>query len=237
MKAFDNKSGAKPEEPAKRRPQGSLLGDLGDRLTKTFSMSERPEAAAKPNGRTNAPFDAEQSPSPSPSPEKVTAPRFSIVRQGYDSEAVDEYVSDLEQELIELDREVADLRARASTGHEVHAEIERVGEQTSKILLAAHDQAQETTRRAQAEADRCISDAASNAVAITEDANRQLRQLEADKRAIRGERKRLVEDMRGLATALSSLAEDADGRFPPDPDGSRPEITVTKTAATPPTAE
>lgn len=231
MKAFDNKPGAKPEEPAKRRPQGSLLGDLGERLTKTFSTSERPQTTAKTNGRTEPPFDAEQP----PPPEKVTAPRFSIVRQGYDCEAVDEYVSDLEQELIELDRELADLRSRTTSGGEIEAEIERLGEQTSKILLAAHDQAQETTRRAQAEADRCISDAASNAVAITEDANRQLRQLEADKRAVRGERKRLLDDMRGLATALSSLAQDADGRFPPDADGtSRPEITVTKTAPGPP---
>lgn len=233
MKAFD-KSGAKIEEPAKRRPQGSLLGDLGDRLTKTFSMSERTETDAKPNGRTEPPFDAEQP----PPPEKVTAPRFPIVRQGYDCEAVDEYVSDLEQELIELDRELADLRSRASAGGEVTAEIERIGEQTSKILLAAHDQAHETTRRAQAEADRCISDAATNAVAITEDANRQLRQLEADKRSIRGERARLLEDMSGLATALSSLADDAADRFPHESDGTaRPEITVTKSTVQPPTDE
>ncbi|MBV9050309.1 MAG: DivIVA domain-containing protein, partial [Solirubrobacterales bacterium] len=157
------------------------------------------------------------------------------VRQGYDCEAVDEYVSDLEQELIELDRELAELRTRTSSSGEVQAEIERIGEQTSKILLAAHDQAQETTRRAQAEADRCISDAASNAVAITEDANRQLRQLEADKRSIRGERTRLLEDIRNLATALSSLAEDAAGRFPIEPDATiRPEITVAAVPVEPP---
>ena len=230
MKAFD-KPDPKFEEPAKRRPQGSLLGDLGDRLTKTFSMSERSETTPKPNGRTEPPFDAEKP----PSPEQVTAPRFSIVRQGYDCEAVDEYVSDLEQELIELDRELAELRTRTTSSGEVQAEIERIGEQTSKILLAAHDQAQETTRRAQAEADRCISDAASNAVAITEDANRQLRQLEADKRSIRGERTRLLEDIRNLATALSSLAEDAAGRFPIEPDATiRPEITVAAVPVEPP---
>ncbi len=223
MKAFD-KPDPKFEEPTKRRPQGSLLGDLSDRLTKTFSMSERTETSPKPNGRTEPPFDAEK-----PPPPEATAPRFSIVRQGYDCEAVDEYVSDLEQELIELDRELAELRTRASSDGEIEAEIERLGEQTSKILLAAHDQAQETTRRAQTEADRCISDAASNAVAITEDANRQLRQLEADKRSIRGERTRLLEDIRNLATALSSLADDAAGRFPVEPDGTtRPEVMVAK---------
>jgi hypothetical protein len=222
MKGFD-----KPgviEESGKKRQQGSLLGDLGDRLSKTFSSSDKTETSVESNGRAEPPFDAEQP----LSPERV-APRFSIVRQGYDCDAVDEYVAELEQELIELDRELAELQAQAPSGGEVKAEIEKVGEQTSQILLAAHEQANETTRRAQAEADRCISDAASNAVKITEDANRQLRQLETDKRSIRGERARLLDDVRGLATALSMLADDASHRFPPEPDGGQmPEIKVSK---------
>ena len=62
-----------------------------------------------------------------------------MARQGYDCVAVDEHVADLERELIELDRELADLRARTPSGRQVEAEIHRIGEQTSTILLAAHD--------------------------------------------------------------------------------------------------
>jgi DivIVA protein len=223
MKAFE-KPGATFEEPVKRRPQSSLLGDLGDRLARTFSVSEREETLRKPNGNGEAPLPDER-----PRTTPVTAPRFSIVRQGYDSAAVDDYLGELEQELIDLDRELAELQARTPSGTKVAAEIERIGEQTSTILLAAHDQAQQTTSRAQAEADRCIADAASNAIAITEDANRQLRQLEADKNSLRAERARLLDDIRGLATTLSSLAADAADRFP-----SEREITVMNAAGEPP---
>ena len=211
MKAFE-RPGAAVEEPEKQRPQNSLLGDLGDRLARTFSAVDRTETRRESNGNTEpSPVDDP------PSRADATAPRFSIVRQGYDCAAVDEYIGELEQELIELDRELADLQARTPSGSEVAAELERIGEQTSTILITAHDQAHETTRRAQSEADRCIADAASNAIAITEDANRQLRQLENDKTALRGERGRLLEDIRGLAASLSSLADDAANRFPADP--------------------
>ena len=224
MKAFE-KPGATFEEPAKRRPQSSLLGDLGDRLARTFSVSEREDTPGKPDGNGEHPLPDGRPPRATP----VTAPRFSIVRQGYDCTAVDDYLGELEQELIELDRELAELQARTPSGTKVAAEIERIGEQTSTILLAAHDQAQQTTSRAQAEADRCIADAASNAIAITEDANRQLRQLEADKNSLRAERARLLDDIRGLATTLSSLAADAADRFP-----SEREATVMKAAGEPP---
>ena len=220
MKASD-KPEVRFEEPVKRRPQSSLLSDLGDRLARTFSVSERMQSPTQLNGGSEGP-DTDERPSRSGPP---TAPRFAIVRQGYECAAVEEYVAELEQELIDLDRELADLQARAPSGNKVAAELERIGEQTAAILLAAHDQAQETTRRAQAEADRCIADAASNAIAITEDANRQLRQLETDKTSLRGERARLLEDIRMLATALSSLADDASERFP-----SEPGITAPKAA-------
>jgi hypothetical protein len=137
-----------------------------------------------------------------------------MARQGYDCVAVDEHVADLERELIELDQELVALRARASSDRHVEAEIQRIGEQTSSILLAAHDKAQETTKAAQAEADRCMADAAANALAITEDANRQLRELEGEMTALKVTRKRLLEDVRGIAGSLTSIADDAGDHFP-----------------------
>jgi cell division septum initiation protein DivIVA len=158
--------------------------------------------------------DEEYLPAPD---EHAVFPRFPMARQGYDRSVVDEHVADLERELIELDRELVELRARATSNRRIEAEIQRIGEQTSSILLEAHDKAQETTRIAQEEADRCVADAAANAVAITEDANRQLRQLEGELTALTVKRQRLLEDVRGIAGSLSSIAEDAGEQFQPAP--------------------
>ena len=59
-------------------------------------------------------------------------------------------------------------------------------------------------------------DAAANAVSMTEDAKRKLRQLDSETDAVWAERGRLIEDVRSVATALFSLAEDATDRFPED---------------------
>lgn len=223
MKAFDfEKPEVAVEEPAKRRPTGSLLGEMSDRLARTFSPVERDDK--RDDRRVDKRVDKREKPGrqrepaaprkPSPHLERATAPRFAVVRQGYDSAAVDEYLAELEQEVVDLDQELADLQSRVPSETKVASEIERLGEQTAKILLAAHDQAHETTARAQAEADRCISDAAANAVKLTDDAKRQMRQLESDHTKLRQERARLLDDIRSLSGALSSLAKDASGRFP-----------------------
>jgi DivIVA domain-containing protein len=140
-------------------------------------------------------------------PWDLLSPRFPVVRRGYDRDAVDDYVAALEAEIEEL-------RAGRDSSGAVAAEIERIGEQTAAILRVAHEQASETTRRAHAEADRCLGAAASNAVAMTQDAKNQLRQLDGETEAIWTERSRLLEDVKQVATSLFSLAEDALERFP-----------------------
>jgi DivIVA domain-containing protein len=153
----------------------------------------------------------------------LIAPRFPVTRRGYDRETVDEYIAELEQELT-------DLRAGRGSSGAVAAEIERIGEQTAAILQVAHEQAGDTLRRAHEEADRCLSAAAVNAVAMTEDAKSQLHRLDAETDVIWRERARLLEDVRRLAGSLSSLAEEALERFPPEPDrlasGESPTVAV-----------
>jgi cell division septum initiation protein DivIVA len=162
-----------------------------------------------------------------PEPEPVPAwegapPRFPIARHGYDCAVVDGHVAELEREITELDSELVELRRRSPSDNEVATEIQRVGEQTSAILLAAHDKAQETTRRAQAEADRCVADAAANALKITEEANQKARRIESETVSLRQERARLLEDIRTLGTTLCSMADDGAARFPVEED-SQPE--------------
>ncbi len=135
--------------------------------------------------------------------------RFPTSLHGYDRAAVDE-------ELAALEREIDELRAQRTPAPVVEAEIERIGEETSAIIRVAHEQASEITRRARVEAERCVADAAANAVSMTEDAKRKLRQLDSETDAVWAERGRLIEDVRNVATALFSLAEDAADRFPED---------------------
>jgi hypothetical protein len=137
--------------------------------------------------------------------------RFPAAALGYNRAAVDHYVS-------ELEREIDELRTDRPPAVSITEEIERLGEQTASILVVAHDQAHETARLAQEQADRCIADAASNAVTITEQARQQLREVDGETDAVWHERRRLIEDVRTTATALFALAEDAIDRFPEDAD-------------------
>ena len=101
-------------------------------------------------------------------------------------------------------------------------EIERIGEQTASILVVAHDQAHETTRRAQEQAERCIADAAANAVSITAEAQERLRELDDETDSVWRERDRLLEDTRGVSQRLAALVDEAVSRFPADADKPSP---------------
>jgi hypothetical protein len=142
-------------------------------------------------------------------------PRYPLARRGYECAAVDEHVSELERELAELGREAALLRAQTASRDEVADEIRRIGEQTSGVLIAAHEQREEMLRTARAEADRCISEARSAANAITAGAAARVRQLEAEAEAVHRERDRLLEDARQVSSALAALTQAAQDRIPP----------------------
>jgi hypothetical protein len=212
-----NRRGITLERPTEPRSRGSRFGELGDRLTRTFSKFDQTQAPSEKQAQVDHSIDVERAVR-----WDEPLPRFPITRQGYDCAAVDEHVAELEQELNDLDRELAQLRVQAPSKGEVAAEMERIGEQTSAILIAAHEQAKETTRLAQAQADRCIADAASNAIATNAEAQRQLRELETERTSLGRERERLLEDIRCTAASLSSLADDAAGRFPPSPEDVSP---------------
>jgi hypothetical protein len=135
-------------------------------------------------------------------------PRFPINRQGYDCDSVDAHVADLEAELADVKRQLAGARAQASARDEVAVEIDRIGEQTSSILVAAHDEAQHTMRLAQTHANTVIADAASYAAALSEEAKLQVQALEAEMMSLSQARQRLIDDVRKTAAALSALADD-----------------------------
>jgi DivIVA domain-containing protein len=208
------RAGVTYDEPARRRSPGTFFADLGDRLARGFNSFDRPqpdEPEWEPYEELDQPTAAvETVPPPGPSRK-----RFPTTLHGYDREAVDDYIDGLEHEIGQM---AATLSAQRSPTTAIEAELARVGEETSAILRVAHEQAAEITRRARVEADRCVQDAAANAVAMTEDAKRKLRQLDSETDAVWAERVRLIEDVRNVATSLFSLAEDASDRFPEDSD-------------------
>src|SRR6202012_3849280 len=126
---------------------------------------------------------------------------FPIVRHGYDRDAVDHYLNELEQE-------IDDLRIQRKSEPTVSDEIKKIGEQAAAILQTAHQQAAETTRKAREEAEKCLSDAAANALAMNDDAKAKLRTLDSETDSVWRERSRLIDDVRSVATALFSLAEE-----------------------------
>ncbi len=212
------RAGATYEEPVKRRSAGSWFADLGDRLARGFNSIDRPPQAEPPA------WDSYDEMDELSATETVAAPepgrkRFPTALHGYDRAAVEEHIDGLE-------RELAHLLAQRSPSAAVDAELSRVGEETSAILRVAHEQAAEITRRAQAQADRCVADAADNAVAMTADANRKLRQLDSETDTVWAERVRLIEDVRNVATSLFSLAEDACDRFPEEAERGTAQVSA-----------
>jgi hypothetical protein len=141
--------------------------------------------------------------------------RFPVAPLGYNRQAVDEQVAELEVELAQL-RDALAQESRSEAPMSIQEELERIGEETASILVVAHDKAHETTQMAQEQAERCIADAAANAVAITEEAKRKLAELAAETDGVSHHRDRLIADVRNISGSLQSLADEAERRFADD---------------------
>lgn len=187
----------------RERVRDALAGlDLGAVARPTFAP-EDPEATQAFDVLAEVPAE-EETGDPDP------AARFAVVPLGYSRPAVEEHIAALERELAELRAQSHPEPAPMS----ISEEIERLGEQTASILIVAHDQAHETTRLAQEQAERCVAEANTNAEAITEQARRRLESLDLETDVVWQERAKLLEDARGIAGELVALVERAESRFP-----------------------
>jgi hypothetical protein len=192
------------EDPP-RSPFAEAAGRFANWISGADRMvEEEPRFADEPE---RDPF-RRLAPPPAPDPEPAEeSSRFPLARFGYNRAAVDEH-------LLGLERELAELRAKHEPVLSINEELERIGEQTASILVVAHDTAHETTRRAQEQADRCVADAAANAVAITRRAQERLAELDGETDSVWRERDRLLQDVRVVSAQLTELADAAAARFP-----------------------
>ena len=133
---------------------------------------------------------------------------FPLALRGYDRLAVDAYVRKTSQL-------VAELQATRSPEAAVRRALERVGEEISGILQRAHETAAQITAQSRSDAEDRLDGARQEAVRLTADAERRVKELDAETDRIWAERHRIVEDARELARQLLVLTESATERFPP----------------------
>ena len=191
---------------------GARLADFRERVVRTLQSLDRgpadqPQLGA---GSDQAPEELLSEVSPPSQDARLPVGPF-----GYSRGAVDERIATLEQGIATLEQELCQLRDSKSP-ISITDEIERLGEQTASILVVAHGQAHETTRKAQEEAERCLADATLNANLLTEEAKRRLQEIDGDTDAVWRERARLLDDARDVGLSLIALAEEAAERFPPE---------------------
>lgn len=207
MASYDQRSLELPRWQ-KQRSSSSGVRELWQRTTRMLA------GAAGGDLDTQATAVTARLPEEADAGDDKFAPRFPLARHGYDRLAVDRRVAQLERDLAEADRELVALRTGADSSEQVKNEIRRVGEQTSAVLVAAHQQRDEMLRNAKAEADRVLSGANANARAITAKAEARVRELDAQNEAVRRERARLLDDFRTLATGLGAVVDAAQERIP-----------------------
>jgi cell division septum initiation protein DivIVA len=208
-------AGFEPPVPTEESPR-SPFSEVAGRFANWITGADRMPGEGTENAyeRDDGPIQQLTRPADSDEPS-----RFPVAQRGYSRAAVDEH-------LLGLERQLAELRAQRPPAISITEELERIGEQTASILVVAHDQAHETTRQAQEQAERCVADAAANAVAITSQAKQRLRELDAETDSVWRERERLLEDVRVVSAALAALADQASERFPAAEPGSAPQGTV-----------
>lgn len=192
--AFYNDRSLTIDRTLKQSPRGPLAA-FGLRLASTFRSTEDEGGGDDQDTLTD-----------------ILPLRFAIVRRGYERESVDEYVAQLEAELAALDRELASPAGGSAAHQEVETEIRRIGEQTSAVLMAAHEQREEIVRQAQAEAERLVADASAKATAITTQCERRLRALGVQTEAAESQRDRLLDELGTISGALATVVESAQQR-------------------------
>ena len=172
--------------------------------TEDLSGGSRPRGA--PSGAVPAPPEVRD--------EDIAGVRdvsFPIALRGYDRDAVDGYV-------VEVNRIIAELQVGRSPQSAIRHALDQVSEETRGILERAHETGDEITARSRTQADDRLQWAEREAREAIAAATERVHELEGDAERIWQERQSLIDDVRRIATELSAVAEDARVRFPAEPE-------------------
>jgi DivIVA domain-containing protein len=136
---------------------------------------------------------------------------FPIALRGYDREAVDDYVRD-------VNRIIAELQVGRSPQSAIRHALDQVSEETRGILERAHETADEITARSRAQSDDRLQWAEREAREAIAAATERVHDLEADAERVWQERQALIDDVRRISEELIHVADDAGVRFPAEPE-------------------
>jgi DivIVA domain-containing protein len=135
---------------------------------------------------------------------------FPIALRGYDRDAVDDYVRD-------VNRIIAELQVGRSPQSAIRHALDQVSEETRGILERAHETGDEITARSRAQADDRLQWAEREAREAIAAATQRVHDLEADAERVWQERQALVDDVRKISEELLHVVDDAAVRFPAEP--------------------
>jgi DivIVA domain-containing protein len=136
---------------------------------------------------------------------------FPVALRGYDRDAVDAYVQD-------VNRIIAELQVGRSPQSAIRHALDQVSEETRGILERAHETADEITARSRTQADDRLQWAEREAREAIAGATERVHELEGDAERVWQERQALVDDVRRIAQELLHVADDAGVRFPAEPE-------------------
>jgi DivIVA domain-containing protein len=142
--------------------------------------------------------------------ESVRDVTFPVALRGYDREAVDAYVED-------VNRIIAELQVGRSPQSAIRHALDQVSEETRGILERAHETADEITARSRSQADDRLQWAEREARDAIAAATERVHRLDGDAEKVWQERQRLIEDVLRISRDLTALADDANVRFPAEP--------------------
>ena len=137
-------------------------------------------------------------------PEEIESKEFLVSLRGYDREEVDAYLRELADEIRQLSTNIGTTAPPSAAPSAVPAGdpatfYKQIGDETSKILLAAEEAGREINTRARAEAAELLSSARSQAEEIRKLGDQQRQAAEDDLRRLREARSILatqLEDVR-----------------------------------------
>ena len=175
-------------------------------------------------------------------------PNFTIVMRGYERDEVDAYLRDvlaettrLGERVSQLESELAAARAAAKAETTPEAGFKQLGEETTRILVAAETAAREMREKAERQADaelaaadkaarERVEQASDHADRIVAEAESRQADIEAEIRRLEGVRAELVDRLR----AAIGTTERAIGQTPSiDQDASRPTAPAPSSPRTP----
>jgi vacuolar-type H+-ATPase subunit H len=192
-------------DPAAGPPQTAAASDSSHSPPYPELMAQGPSAPppmpAEPQGPGGAASELGQT-------------SFPIVLRGYDRMAVEGYVA-------RVVATVAELEAARSPEGAVSRALDQVGEETSSILKRAQETADEMIAKARAESEERVRNAERETEAMVRDAETRARELDTDNDALWAQRRQLIEDLRGLASELLRVSDEAVERLPPPPGRAR----------------